>query len=97
MVDTIYSRLFLFVINFGSHLITFNEAGNVVIRNHVIDRMSSILDLLRACVSVTSESKPTGYNEHVFVKALQQINVPKHFLSGISSHEKRHKKAKTFR
>lgn len=74
------TRLFLFIINFGSHLITFNEAGNVLIQNHVIDATSNIIDLLRACVSVSDNMKPAGYS--VFVTALRQINVPRHFLSG---------------
>ena len=67
-------RLFLFIINFGSHVISFNLLGNVFIRNHLLDRRSNILDLLRACVSVTA-SKPVGYSE--FRKAL---NVPKTML-----------------
>ena len=70
-------RLFLFIINFGYHVISFNLLGNVFIRNHLLDRRSSILDLLRACVSVTA-SKPVGYSE--FRKALFQINVPKTML-----------------
>lgn len=70
-------RLFLFIINFGSHVISFNLLGNVFIRNHLLDRRSNILDLLRACVSVTA-SKPVGYSE--FRKALFQINVPKTML-----------------
>ena len=37
------SRLLHFIINFGSHLITFNEAGNVIIQDRIIDKQSNIL------------------------------------------------------
>ena len=70
-------RLFLFIVNFGSHVITFNRAGNVLIRNHILHPRSNILDLLRASISIISP-KPIGYKD--FQQALVQINVPKHFL-----------------
>ena len=71
------ARLFLFIVNFGSRIISFNELGNVLIRNHVIDKRSNILDLLQACVHVTV-SKPFGYK--AFVEALKQTNIPRHFI-----------------
>ena len=72
------TRLLLFIRNFGSHLITLNENGNVVIRNKVISKTSNLLDLLEACVRGPSNPKLPGYL--TFVKALSEINVPKHFL-----------------
>lgn len=75
------SRLFLYIINFGVPLITFNEHGNVLFRNRVVGGQTNILDLLHACVSATAV-KPAGYD--IFIEALQQINVPKHFLHGHS-------------
>ena len=36
------TRLLLFIRNFGSHLITLNENGNVVIRNKVISKTSNL-------------------------------------------------------
>ena len=73
------SRLLHFIINFGSHLITFNEAGNVIIQDRIIDKQSNILDLLRACVAVTGATKPAGFT--AFIQALRQINVPSYFLA----------------
>ena len=32
------SRLLLFIMNFGSHLITFNEAGNILIHDRIMDK-----------------------------------------------------------
>lgn len=78
------ARLFLFIINFGAPLITFNKHGNVLLRNRVIGGASNILDLLHACVSETA-TKPAGYT--IFKKALEQINVPRHFLQGHSINE----------
>ena len=50
-------RVLLFILNFGSHVITMNEQGNVFIRNHLLDQDSNIVILLQASVSVT-ELKP---------------------------------------
>ena len=83
-------KLLLFILSFGSHVITINRHGNVIIRNHLLDPSSNILDLLRASVSVTI-TKPVGFKE--FRKALLQINVPKSFLAEDNSHTTfRHKK-----
>ena len=71
-------RVLLFILNFGSHVITMNEQGSVFIRNHLLDQDSNIVILLQASVSVT-ELKPVGFKE--FQKALWQINVLKIFLA----------------
>lgn len=71
------TRLLLFILNFGSHVLTINQNGNVWIRNRIVDPASNIVDLLRASVSVTVP-KPVGFKE--FRKALTQINVPQSFL-----------------
>ena len=71
-------RLLLFIRDFGSHLISFHENGNVLIRKKVISRTSSVLDLLEACVTDSGSPKLSGYS--IFVKALTKINVPRHFL-----------------
>ena len=72
------TRLFLYVVNFGSHMISFNSAGNVLIQNHILHAESNILDLLRASVEETA-TKPVGFKD--FRRALMQINVPKDFVS----------------
>ena len=79
------SRLFLFIVNFGSHMITFNSAGNVLIRNHILHPRSNILDLLHASISTVSP-KPIGFKD--FNQALVQINVPKQFLKVVDSKKK---------
>ena len=77
MTDKII-RLLLFILNFGSHVITMNEQGNVFIRNHLLDPKSNIVDLLQASVS-EKELKPVGLTK--FRESLRQINVPKIFLA----------------
>ena len=71
------TRLFLFIINFDSHVISFNSHGNVLIRNRILHPESNILDLLRTSVSDISP-KPVGLKD--FQRALRQINVPKNLL-----------------
>ena len=75
------TRLLLFILNFGSHVLTINQNGNqngnVLIRNRIVDPASNIVDLLRASVSATVP-KPVGFKE--FRKALTEINVPQSFL-----------------
>ena len=51
--------------NFGSHLITFNEAGNVLIHDRIMDKKSNIVDLLQASVSVPEDVKPLD-TQHSF-------------------------------
>ena len=72
------TRLFLYVVNFGSHMISFNSAGNVLIQNHILHAESNILVLLRLSVEETA-TKPVGFK--YFLRALMQINVPKDFVS----------------
>ena len=72
------TRLLLYILNFGYHVIKINEQGNVLIRNHLLGPGSNILDLLQA--SVTScATKPVGFQQ--FRKSLLEINVPKNFLA----------------
>ena len=54
------TRLLLFILNFGSHVLTINQNGNVLIRNRIVDPASNIVDLLRASVTVP---KPVGFKE----------------------------------
>ena len=91
------ARLLLFIRNFGSHLITLNENGNLVIRNKVISKTSNLLDLLEACVRGPSNPKLPGYL--TFVKALSEINVPKHFLvdGSVSAFETSKSKSDSYR
>ena len=80
---------FFLSFTFGSHLITFNEAGNVLIHDRIMDKKSNIVDLLRASVSVPEDVKPPGYT--AFIQALPQINVPSYFLSAdfkMSTHQR---------
>ena len=72
------TRILLYILNFGYHVIKINEQGNVLIRNHLLGPESNILDLLQG--SVTScATKPVGFQQ--FRKSLVEINVPKNLLA----------------
>ena len=73
-------KLFLFVINFGGDILTFNRKGNVVIKGQVVEPKSNILDCLEAAVSDQYSEKPVGYR--AFQHALEEINVPSKFYAG---------------
>lgn len=72
-------RLFVFIVNFGSDVISFNQKGNVMISDQIIDPKSNVLDLLEASVTDhLPEKMPVGYR--LFSQALGDINVPSNFL-----------------
>ena len=70
-------RLFLFIVHFGSEVLSINRKGNVVLNGQNTDPKSNILDFLEAAVSDQFSEKPVGYR--VFLHALHEINVPSNF------------------
>ena len=60
------SRLFLFIIHYGRHWISFNEAGNVLVQGRIINRNSNILDLLRGPVLVPLVTLKRLDTRHLF-------------------------------
>lgn len=70
-------KLFLFIVHFGSDVLTLSRKGLVLIKGEATEPKSNILDLLEAAVTGQFSEEPVGYQD--FLRALQEINVPSKF------------------
>ena len=67
-------KLFLFIIHFGTDILTLNRKGILLIKG---EPTSHILNLLEAAVTGRFSEQPVGYE--AFMGALQEVNVPSDF------------------